>query len=1017
MKLVATPLSAFKVALALGGVAVIAAAPQAPAFAQGEVVNDTGVYGKNIARADFPGGYYQMIGEREWARYDTDGNLVRTYVEVRRDEWAAEFRDSENDIYAIIDTLRNAVSETDPQTGVLTEFAKISSIAPRGDMPKIALPRVTADQPQWMKDQWAKRFDANQGFRPGATVGTNSGDSAKQKRPKFAVGPSHSTGGQTGNNAGGQTNAGGSGGGFDPFSNQQGGAASYPGGPAAGQGQAQGQGQAGYDPDAPWLAAQGGGQRQAQATAPTQQTNPFNPPASGNSAPSQQQNNPFAPPPGTPSGPPDWAQGSGQASDPFSQSGSNGPSARRPGQQAQGNPGFGPQFGDGGQDETLNDPTTKFDGIWVAVGEDYRRAQPEPPMNSPKRAAWESRFVPPRMIRVTGTSATSLVLENINITQRASDRGPVMGNGQFAMRKERENQYSGSGANFSVRPGPIARQDLMNANFPGSFRHMSGQYRRATTTDGLLLSRDRKSPEALQNRPPISDQFANLTRVFQPSLVGYDPYLMNLLNPNSGQMAQIFEQHEMQYYTFDPQISKNVLYGLRAVMTNTSLAENNRISVTSEAETQEQMARSMGQSVAGIGYNVSKEKAQSVSQRSGTSIDITLARIPRYTLVMDLPNMDLSYFFKVDVENLMNGGGNYQGFFNKYGTHYAAAVTYGGLGFAEEVTSSLETAESLMRKHGGGFDVTATSKTGQQLGNSNANTSNSQGNSSGSGFSTGQKVFRAVGGSGTMSEAGYTVNEDSVAPILYDLRPISELVNPALFDTKGDGNTIRKLLQVRQAIQNQIAIRQRNKPRLSTIRPKSPEAYRITFNRMRCTSSGSNPRSSIKLNGEIVAKFNDSLGSNREIDLISKPVTENSAPTETVSCGQNAYPFALSNKQMVVVKSLQNPVNISFGVAPVGLYDYKTPTFDSEDRLRQSAGNDFAEGVVGIFKPNRKGSEIIERDRKRIQLKASTEIKPWDNTFRTAPTIQKGERQDGSWRIGGGSSPTLVVDYTIERLQ
>lgn len=1017
MKLVATPFSAFKVALALGGAAVFGLAPQAPALAQDQVVNDTGVYGKNIARADFPGGYYQMIGEREWARYDADGNLVRTYVEVRRDDWAAEFRDSQNDVYAIIDTLRNAVSETDPKTGILTEFAKISSVAPRGDMPKIALPRVSADEPQWMKDQWAKRFDANQGFRPGTGVATNSGGSVQQ-RETFAAGPSQSTGGQTGNNAGGQTNAGGRGGGFNPFSNQQDTGTSDPRqAQAQSQGQGGAQGQAGFDPDAPWLAAQGGGQGRSQATPPTQQSNPFNPPSSGNSAPPQQQSNPFAPPAGTPSGPPDWAQGGGQASDPFPQSGGNAPPARRPGQQAEANSGFGPQFGANDQPDTLDDPTSKFDGIWVAVGENYRRAQPEPPLNSPKRAAWESRFVPPRMIRVTGTSATSLVLENINITQRASDRGPVMGYGQFAMRKGGENQYSGSGANISLRPGPIARQDLMNANFPTSFRHMSGQYRRATTSDGLVLSRDRKAPEVLQNRPPISDQFANLTRVFQPSLVGYDPYRMNLLDPNLGQMAQLFEQHEMQYYTFDPQISKNVLYGLRAVMTNTSLAENNRISVTSEAETQEQMARAMGQSVLGIGYNVAKEKARSVSQRSGTSIDITLARIPRYTLVMDLPNMDLNYFFKVDVENLMSGGGSYDDFLDKYGTHYAAAVTYGGLGYAEEVTSTLETAESLMRKHSGGGQATATSKTGQQLGNASANTSNSQGNSSGSGFSTGQKVFRAVGGSGTMTESGYSVNEDSVAPILYDLRPISELINPALFDTKGNGNMIRQLLQVRQALQNRIVTRQRNKPRLSTIRPKGPEAYRITFNRMRCTSSGSNPRSSIKLNGEIVAKFNDSLGTNREIDLMSKPVTESSAPTETVSCGQNAYPLAFRNKQMVVVKSLQNPVNISFGVAPVGLYDYKTPTFDSDDRLRQSVANDFAEGVVGIFKPSRKGSEVIERDRKRIQLKASTEIKPWDNTFRTAPTIQKGERQDGSWRIGGGSSPTLVVDYTIERLQ
>ncbi|MEO0463616.1 MAG: MAC/perforin domain-containing protein [Pseudomonadota bacterium] len=993
---------AIKAALMLGVMISAGGAPLAPSLAQEAVVNDTGVYGKNVARADFPGGSYRMIAEREWGRYDENDKLIRTYVELRRDDWAVELRQPNTDVFATIDTLRNAVLETDPNTNVLTEFAKIGSVAPRGDMPKVPLPRIPADYPDWYKDAWNARFNpANQGFRPGASVAANPAQSGQGAT--FAIGSSQSTIAQP---TPGQPPAQGSTGGFNPFSN--------PGAPqqtGARQPTQTAQNSGGFDPNAPWLAAQGGGQPQTAAAPPVQQNNPFAPPSSN--APPSQQNNPFAPPAGQQqnpfsqqSGPPVFARGNG-----------DGGAARRPGAQTQGTGAFQPQFGGGQGDLDALDPKTQFDGVWVAIGETYKRTSPEPPLDSPKRAAWEARYIAPRMIRITGVSDTSFVLENVNNTRNPAERAPIMGSGQFGMRKAAENRYTGSGANVSIQPGPDQTRDIMRATFPSAFAHMSGQYRRATTSSGLVLSRDRTKPEVLEGKPLISDEFANLTKVYQPSLVSYNPAAMNLLDPRAGRMAQIFERHQEQYYAFDPEVGRNVLYGLRGAETPTVLAENNRISVTSEAETQAQVSKSMGQSVAGIGYNFAREQTRMARSRSGTSTEFMLARIPRYALMVDLPNMELDYFFKNMVEELMTGRATYNQFFDRYGTHYASSVTYGGLGVSEETSQSLETAESLADKYSGGLNATATSKTGQQLGNSNMNNGNSSFNSSGSGFSTSSRQFRAVGGSGSTNAGSFQVDDKNVAPIMYDLRPISELINPALFDTGGDPNKIRRLLQVRQALQNRINARQRSLPKLSTLRPKSSEAYRITFNNIRCTSSGSRSRSSILLNGEINAYFNDSLGANRELSLLSKAVTEDTAETETIQCGPNAYPFGLVGKQMVVVKSIQSPVNVTFGVGPKALYDYKKPTFTTGDRIRQGGMNDMAEGIVGIFKPSRNSAKIMERDRKNLQLKASTAIPAWDNTFRGVPNIQPGQRNNGQWRIGGQGGPTLVVNYTVQRLQ
>lgn len=699
------------------------------------------------------------------------------------------------------------------------------------------------------------------------------------------------------------------------------------------------------------------------------------------------------------------------------------PIARRPGSNL-GNSNV--PFSSGSQNDlpVTEDPKTQFDGVWVEINAYPRRVLPAPAQNASNITVWEAHYISPRMINITGLSPTQLFVENVNMAGKEgqgeieAERGLVLGSGQFVVTKKADNIYSSQISSVSIKRGPVERQDIMNLSVKGAFGFLSGQYRRATLPDNLVLSRDRNDPETMADRPKRSDKFANIATLYEPSLVGYDIFNISPLQPNSGRKGHLFEQHGAQDYSFDDKISIAVPYGLRGIEVAASENDNAKVSVTSEQETQKQMSMSMGASILGFGANFSKEKTQSARQSVSSSLEITFARIPRYALVLDLPNMELNYFFRHAIEGLINGDNNYEGLLSSFGTHYANAVTYGGLGFVEEHISTQESADSLFKKWNASGEMSDGGK--GPGGNTGANfgSGNGEGERSATGISTSSKKFRAVGGSGTFNEAGWVVNDDHLAPIMYDLRPISELINPILFPTEGKSKKIIKLLMVRQKLQSMIKQKLANAPRLSNIKPKASRAYRVSFQNIRCTSPGSHVRSSIKLSGEIVAKFNDSLGS-RELKLFSSPVEETTAPTVSIACGPKSVPMVLTNKQMVLIKSLDNPVDLSFGVKPNDLYDYVKPTYTDEDNLRMSLANDFSTTVAGVF-TSKFSDKTVTAERKRIQLKASTKIIAHGRNLpdrSMPPDFHLDKPSNGIWLFGNTISPSILVEYKVVRLQ
>lgn len=160
-----------------------------------------------------------------------------------------------------------------------------------------------------------------------------------------------------------------------------------------------------------------------------------------------------------------------------------------------------------------------------------------------------------------------------------------------------------------------------------------------------------------------------------------------------------------------------------------------------------------------------------------------LSRAVFYSLTLDAANMRLSDAFVTDVVQLLDRP-DYDAFMQAYGSHYATAVVYGGLGVLQ--IDATEKMTETMRQQGidtkaeVGVLLDAESKT-------RASAGYERNQSSGATFRdvVGQQTetFFWVGGTHAGAEHNsWAVGTDGAVPIHVTLRPIDELLNPAYFD-------------------------------------------------------------------------------------------------------------------------------------------------------------------------------------------------------------------------------------------
>lgn len=226
--------------------------------------------------------------------------------------------------------------------------------------------------------------------------------------------------------------------------------------------------------------------------------------------------------------------------------------------------------------------------------------------------------------------------------------------------------------------------------------------------------------------------------------------------------------------------------------------------VSSETEYQRSVSTSFGARAGSSSQSSDNPFAASVavdsasaymdSLKQGNSIAQALgySRSKQYALVVDHPYITLSDDF-IDAVDDARRYGKYHEIIEKFGTHYPYAVTYGAAAkmtqtFTQESYTEIAQQDTSFGASGGGTVYGIGGMVDYRESISDRSTM------SGSIGNTGA-TFVAVGGNGSWNESGYSAGNVPY-PVLLDLRPLDELLNPMNFPGEPEMyTTIRRNLK------------------------------------------------------------------------------------------------------------------------------------------------------------------------------------------------------------------------------
>ncbi len=833
---------------------------------------DTGVYGKNIARADFDGGSLRQTGPQQWGEYDANGQLIGVYQEVVRDDWAVEMRDPNRpERYVSIDLYYNQLFRLDSE-GVLNPAERITSLTPNRQMPRIARPPLPAFAQQQVQQADTQPWQGGEAVPVGGN--TNGGGQVTSSQP-WQGGQAVST---DTNNTGTST------------------------GSASGA--------------APWETSQ-------PQQAPAQQGgfNPF-----GGSGTQQQ---------GTTS----WAQGNTSAPAP-----TPAPSSPPPWQQqgqSQGNSSSPPWAGGaaGGSSAAASEPVAPADvaeqyaGVWVQENVSRRPSGD----GLTKAVTWTE----PKYIAFERVDPQTLVL-------RMDDSPTVF----MRLTKQSDTRFSGSGltATFSQYG------DSQSVVLSGTGTDSRDRYAMARVADGRL-SKTRFSTATGEDRTVLYGQ-DGLVKEWNNNFYGYDGLKMDPINPRSGQTVMIFKQPGRTDYALDDDMNLGLPYGLRGSRVRTSANAEREAVITNASEYQKSLSLNFGggSPFFAVDYSANLTKGGAVTRSSLKAY--SLVNIERYTLFLDPPNAELSDRFKRDVERLASNQMTPQSFISSYGSHYAKAITYGGIAKAEKIMTSEEFKKWRSFEFKGSASGTFKGVTGSAGGGY------SQSNASSNSRVFTNKDFRGYGGNGAANLEAWQVNDDDSIPVRYDLRPISDLISPIYFSAGNDVNKSLSYSRARARLADAVdAYMRSGAGKIANIRPLV--YYELEIKALRCTKVGDDDDKYVELTGDITLEL---PGSNLLPSSLFHAVSE-----RRIYCGPRAPGFRINSTFEL------DPGKTRFRIVSSNLLENDPTVFDKDEAISGSS----------------RGSTY---DAERLTANRSTVVR--SETF-----------------TGGTYAPTLVLDYEIRKIQ
>ncbi|WDA42837.1 MAC/perforin domain-containing protein [Erythrobacter sp. BLCC-B19] len=494
--------------------------------------------------------------------------------------------------------------------------------------------------------------------------------------------------------------------------------------------------------------------------------------------------------------------------------------------------------------------------------------------------------------------------------------------GSVTLMKVADSQYQGDG--YSAAFTVIDRKTIRLALTGGG---RSREYAISKGPSGIKLSRTRTRPETDDEIDTFTA--GNLVPRYKDMFFSFRSEKMDLFNANRGRALQIFKEPESTDFSIESNFqSKTIPLGLRAEEIRRTEGNQLEAVITNTSSFEKSMSLNFGASGSFKGVNsaweYSREESKGADRTDGTTKAFGLARSEVYALLLDKPNMLLSADFKYDILQLAQGRTSAQAIIGKYGTHYANAIHYGGIGKAQRSVTTSEfkqwAKESNGFKQEGGFDGGPAASIKAKGGLTMASGDSRGGSSM---FST--ESWSASGGSGSMTSLGWNVDERNAVPVRYDLRPLSELISPIFFGEEWSTAQRAGLLQARASLDAEITRYLQSQPRADE-RTLGPAVYQLTFHGLQCVNNGDEGKADAYLYGDInVQVIGQEPG--QTVNLFT---AQESNPTK-ISCNGGAeHPI---NRTVFVTGSRKGDGAASFLMSASGLFEDDNSFTDLDDPI------------------------------------------------------------------------------------
>lgn len=255
---------------------------------------------------------------------------------------------------------------------------------------------------------------------------------------------------------------------------------------------------------------------------------------------------------------------------------------------------------------------------------------------------------------------------------------------------------------------------------------------------------------------------------------------------------------------------------------------------------------------ASIAVDYVKGQTQGMRDGSVSSMAMAIARTKKYAVVVNHAFSELEPNF---IDDLYTAAAynDFGTFIQRYGTHYAYAVTYGSAARSQETFDQRATADWASENESLSVKVTGEYKGVSGSASYSRNVDESNSSKVESSVRTSRLLSTCTGGASSTAQQG-----EKDCPILLDLRPIYDLVSPMYFAGSEDW-----VYQVKPKLRAAVEAYLASKVDRIDDQAKT-ELWQVAMPQVRCTDVGTEAFNTASLRGSVTFDISTPLGPDNE---------------------------------------------------------------------------------------------------------------------------------------------------------